>query len=68
MPIPSQMFNRAKAAELLGISHDTLERLIASGQLAETWVSPRSPRISAEDIEAYIAANTGQRVTSPGAA
>ena len=58
MPIPSRLFDRAEAAELLHVSQDTVKRLVASGRLVETWVSDRSPRITAESIEAHLAANT----------
>lgn len=63
MAIPSQLYLRAEAAELLHVSQDTVKRLVASGRLVETWVSDRSPRITAESIEAHIAANTVSKVS-----
>lgn len=53
-----RFYTPEETADLLRVSRDTVRRLVERGDLVETWVSDRSPRITAESIEAHIAANT----------
>lgn len=51
---------RAQAAELVGLSRDTIVRAVKSGQLVEHYVSA-TPVIFVEDLRAWIAAAPTER-------
>lgn len=52
-----KLVSKDKAAELLGVSVRTVERLVAAGSLPVYRVSQRSLRIAREDIDDYLAAH-----------
>jgi excisionase family DNA binding protein len=50
------LLTRAEVAEVLGVSVQTVARLIQRSQLATVRVGERMKRIPAESLEAYLAA------------
>jgi len=57
---------RAEVAERLRVSETTVARLAATGDIEEVRVSPKSPRISPDSVEAHLARN-GARTLTHGA-
>lgn len=50
------LIKKKDAAELMGISEKTVEKLIASRKLPSYKVTPRAVRIDRADVDAYLAA------------
>jgi excisionase family DNA binding protein len=50
------LLSRAEVAEVLGVSVQTVARLIGRGELETVRVGERMKRIPAESLEAYLAA------------
>lgn len=48
------LIKKPEAADLLGISVRTLEKMIARGSLPAYRVGPKSVRLRREDIDAYL--------------
>lgn len=48
------LIKKAEAAELLGISIRTLEKLIERGSLPAYRIGPKSVRLRREEIDAYL--------------
>jgi excisionase family DNA binding protein len=59
--MPARWYSVKEVADLLGVSHDTVSRLIERGELSAVRVSERIVRIPVGAFEAYA---TGRR---PGA-
>jgi excisionase family DNA binding protein len=57
-----RLYTRGEVSALLGISHSTVIRMEASGQLATVRVGSRGVRILADSVERHLA----QRRVSPG--
>lgn len=53
-----QLVTMSQAAELLSVSRRTIERMIASGQLAKTKVRGRS-MIALQELERFIRSQMG---------
>ena len=53
-----QLLTPRRTGELLGVSEDTVRRLIATARIPAVTVGPRSLRIRLEDLTAFIAQNT----------
>ena len=49
------LYTVQEAADILGISRRHVDRLIRAGQLRASHVTPRTWRIRAEDLEAFVA-------------
>jgi excisionase family DNA binding protein len=58
------LVTKAEAAELLGVSVRTVERLIAHGQLPLLHIE-RASRLRLADIEAYVNSLAGEQTTTP---
>lgn len=54
--------NIADTARLMGVSRDTVERLVAARELPVIRVSPRRRMVARADIDAYMAAKTDATV------
>ena len=50
----TELLTRAQAAELLTVSEDTVDRLIAGGKLPAYRISPRVVRLDRADVLAYM--------------
>ena len=48
------LITKHEAAEILGVSVRTLERMIRRGVLPAYRIGPKTVRLSPEDIEAYV--------------
>lgn len=60
------VLSRMEAANYLGISTDTLDRLRASGAIVAAQVSARLVKYRAADLDAYIAqCQSGWRLMGP---
>lgn len=51
----SDMLNLSGAARLLGVSHPTVRKLIADGQIPALRIADRVVRICKTDVENYLA-------------
>ncbi|MDT0351697.1 helix-turn-helix transcriptional regulator [Pseudonocardia charpentierae] len=58
------LVSKAEAAELLGVSVRTVERLIAHGQLPLLHIE-RASRLRLADIEAYVNSLAGEQTATP---
>jgi excisionase family DNA binding protein len=52
---PERVYTPAEVAELFGVSRDTIERLMARGELRYVTPAARRRRIPASEIDAYLA-------------
>ena len=65
----TELLTRAQAAELLTVSEDTVDRLIAGGKLPAYRISPRVVRLDRADVLAYMesrrqrASELGKKIT-----
>lgn len=53
------VLSKATAAAALDVSHDTLERIIARGELRLIRITPRRVGIRRSELERYITAREG---------
>ena len=58
------LVTKAEAAELLGVSVRTVERLIAHGQLPLLHIE-RASRLRLADVEAYVNSLAGEQTMMP---
>ena len=49
-----------EAADVLSCSVNTVRNLVETGELVPTWVTPRSPRISRDQLNRFVRASTGR--------
>lgn len=54
----AQWLTVANAAEYVDCSTKTIRRLIATGDLQATYLTPRAMRVSVESLDALIKANS----------
>ncbi len=55
---PEPLLSRSDAARALAVSQNTLDRLLARGELPRVIIGQRSVRVPAAAVAAYIAART----------
>ena len=54
LPIMAQLLSYDEAGDELAVSARTVKRLVAAGELPVVQVGPKSPRIDASDLDAFI--------------
>jgi len=60
IPTPAageRLYSIAEVAELWAMSRDTIERLLARGELRYVQIGPRRRRIPASALDEYVEAN-----------